>query len=280
MPTKSTLLTPTEINKLKVKYKKYLSTVNNPYIDAFYRLPECTISIYTSGKVVIQGADIDFMGTYTKPSFSPHAGSDEVGTGDYFGPVVVAACYVDDEHYTLIKDLGIQDSKAIDDAMIQKIAPKLMELLPYSVLIVQNAKYNQIQKANNLNAIKAKLHNQAYKHLIAKLKFTPELNVIDQFTPAANYFKYLNDEQDVFKPLRFETKAENKYLAVACASIIARDRFLAVWKQMEEQYSFTFPKGSGALVDQAAQRFVDQYGFEKLHEVAKLHFKNTQKMER
>ena len=104
--------------------------------------------------------------------------------------------------------------------------------------------------------------------------------MIDQFTPAANYFKYLNDEQDVFKPLRFETKAENKYLAVACASIIARDRFLAVWKQMEEQYSFTFPKGSGALVDQAAQHFVDHYGFERLHEVAKLHFKNTQKMER
>ena len=280
MPTKSTLLTPTEINKLKVKYKKYQASVNNPYIDAFYRLPECTISIYTSGKVVVQGADIDFMGFKPKPSFTPHAGSDEVGTGDYFGPVVVAACFVNDETYALIKDLGIQDSKAIDDAMIQKIAPKLMEVLPYSVLIVQNTKYNQIQRNHNLNAIKAKLHNQAYKHLLSKLGFTPALNVIDQFTPAPSYYKYLSDEVDVFKDLHFETKAENKYLAVACASIIARDRFLTVWKQMEEHYAFTFPKGSGALVDLAAQRFVDRFGFEKLHEVAKLHFKNTQKMER
>lgn len=280
MPTKSASLTPTEIQKLKVKYKKYRSNVNNPFIDAFYRLPECTISIYTTGKVVIQGADIEFMDTTKKPNFTPHAGSDEVGTGDYFGPVVVAACYVDDEHHALIKDLGIQDSKAIDDQMIQKIAPMLMERLPYSVLIVHNTKYNQIQQTNNLNAIKAKLHNQAYKHLIAKLKFTPTLNVIDQFTPADQYFKYLKEEQDTFKQLHFETKAENKYLAVACASIIARDRFLAVWKHMEEQYSFTFPKGAGALVDQAALRFVNQYGFEKLHEVAKLHFKNTQKMER
>ena len=279
MPTKSTFLTPTEINKLKVKYKKYLSTVNNPYIDAFYRLPECTISIYTSGKVVIQGADIDFMGTNTKPSFSPHAGSDEVGTGDYFGPVVVCACYVSKESYLKIKHLGIQDSKQLDDTTIRNIAPTLMEEVPYSVLIVDNAKYNHIHKQHNLNAIKALLHNQAYKHLEKKIKQLPELNVVDQFAPENLYYNYLKNEKEVIRKLHFETKAESKYLAVACASVIARYTFLQVFDNMEEIYGFTFPKGSGELVDQAIVQFVKRFGKDKLNEVAKLHFKNTQKSE-
>lgn len=252
---------------------------DNPTIDSIFELSDCKITLYKSKKAVFQGKDVSAYQEIYQTKFIEHSGSDEVGTGDYFGPVVVAACFINQDTYQKIKHLGIQDSKQLDDIVIRRIAPQLMEECPYSVLIVDNSKYNQIHKQYNLNAIKALLHNQAYKHLEKKIKQLPELNVVDQFTPENLYYNYLKNEKDVVKTLHFETKAESKYLAVACASVIARYTFLQVWDKMEENYHFTFPKGSGELVDQAIVRFVKEFGKDKLPQVAKLHFKNTQKSE-
>ena len=252
---------------------------DNPTIDSVFELSDCKITLYKSKKAVFQGKDVSAYQEIYQPKFIEHSGSDEVGTGDYFGPVVVAACYINHEVFQKIKHLGIQDSKQLDDTIIRKIAPQLMQECSYSVLIVDNTKYNQIHKQYNLNAIKALLHNQAYKHLEKKIIQLPKLNVVDQFTPENLYYNYLKNEKDVVKVLHFETKAESKYLAVACASVIARYTFLQVWDKMEENYHFTFPKGSGELVDQAIVRFVKEFGKDKLPNVAKLHFKNTQKSE-
>lgn len=252
---------------------------DNSTIDSIFELRDCKITLYKSKKAVFQGKDVSAYQEIYQSKFIEHSGSDEVGTGDYFGPVVVAACFINQETYQKIKQLGIQDSKQLDDTLIRKIAPQLMDACSYSVLIVDNTKYNQIHKQYNLNAIKALLHNQAYKHLEKKIKQLPELNVVDQFTPENLYYNYLKNEKDVIKTLHFETKAESKYLAVACASVIARYTFLQVWDKMEENYQFTFPKGSGELVDQAIVRFVKEFGKDKLINVAKLHFKNTQKSE-
>lgn len=252
---------------------------DNPTIDSIFELSDCKITLYKSKKAVFQGKDVSAYQELYQTKFVEQAGSDEVGTGDYFGPVVVAACYVNHDNYPKIKHLGIQDSKQITDELIRKIAPKLMEEVPYSVLIVDNVKYNQIHKQHNLNAIKALLHNQAYKHLQKKINQLPKLSVVDQFTPENYYYNYLRNEKEVIKNLHFETKAESKYIAVACASVIARYTFLQVWDKMEENYHFTFPKGSGELVDHAIVRFVQEFGKDKLPQVAKLHFKNTQKSE-
>lgn len=252
---------------------------DNPTIDSIFELSDCKITLYKSKKAVFQGKDVSAYQELYQTKFVEQAGSDEVGTGDYFGPVVVAACYVNHDNYPKIKHLGIQDSKQITDELIRKIAPKLMEEVPYSVLIVDNVKYNQIHKQHNLNAIKALLHNQAYKHLQKKINQLPKLSVVDQFTPENYYYNYLRNENEIIKNLHFETKAESKYIAVACASIIARYTFLQVWDKMEENYHFTFPKGSGELVDHAIVRFVQEFGKDKLPQVAKLHFKNTQKSE-
>lgn len=252
---------------------------DNPTIDSIFELSDCKITLYKSKKAVFQGKDVSAYQELYQTKFVEQAGSDEVGTGDYFGPVVVAACYVNHDNYPKIKHLGIQDSKQITDELIRKIAPKLMEEVPYSVLIVDNVKYNQIHKQHNLNAIKALLHNQAYKHLQKKINQLPKLSVVDQFTPENYYYNYLRNENEIIKNLHFETKAESKYIAVACASVIARYTFLQVWDKMEENYHFTFPKGSGELVDHAIVRFVQEFGKDKLPQVAKLHFKNTQKSE-
>ena len=248
----------------------------------------CVITCYTSGKTVFQGKDAnvyaaafmevrDEISTPTTTSHYPQAGSDEVGTGDYFGPVCVCASYVTKDDIDFLVKLGVRDSKQMSDADMLKIGPLLMERIPHSLLIVPPQKYNQVHESNNLNAIKAKLHNQAYINLAKKIEL-PSFKIIDQFTPETSYYRYLKNEPQVIRGIHFETKAEDKYLSVAVGSIISRYGFLKTWEEMEKKYNMTLPKGSGDKVDIVAQAFVERYGLERLGEIAKLHFKNTEKI--
>ena len=247
----------------------------------------CVITCYTSGKTVFQGKDAnvyaaafmevqDKIPNTTTTNQYPQAGSDEVGTGDYFGPVCVCASYVTKDDVDFLVKLGVRDSKQMSDADMLKIGPLLMERIPHSLLIVPPQKYNQVHESNNLNAIKAKLHNQAYINLAKKIEL-PSFKIIDQFTPETSYYRYLKNEPQIIRGIHFETKAEDKYLSVAVGSIISRYGFLKTWEEMEQKYNMTLPKGSGDKVDIVAQEFVERYGLERLGEIAKLHFKNTKK---
>ena len=248
----------------------------------------CVITCYTSGKTVFQGKDANvyaaaFMqgqdeipNTATTNQY-PQAGSDEVGTGDYFGPVCVCASYVTQDNVDFLIKLGVRDSKQMSDADMLKIGPLLMERIPHSLLIVPPQKYNRVHESNNLNAIKAKLHNQAYINLAKKIEL-PSFKIIDQFKPETSYYRYLKNEPQIIRDIHFETKAEDKYLSVAVGSIISRYGFLKTWEEMEKKYNMTLPKGSGDQVDIVAQAFVERYGLERLGEIAKLHFKNTEKI--
>ena len=248
----------------------------------------CVITCYTSGKTVFQGKDAnvyaaafmevqDEIPNTTTTNQYPQAGSDEVGTGDYFGPVCVCASYVTKDDVDFLVKLGVRDSKQMSDADMLKIGPLLMERIPHSLLIVPPQKYNQVHESNNLNAIKAKLHNQAYINLAKKIEL-PSFKIIDQFTPETSYYRYLKNEPQIIRGIHFETKAEDKYLSVAVGSIISRYGFLKTWEEMEKKYNMTLPKGSGDKVDIVAQAFVERYGLERLGEIAKLHFKNTEKI--
>mgnify|MGYP000601689089 FL=1 len=248
----------------------------------------CVITCYTSGKTVFQGKDANVYATAfmqgqdeipnaATTNQYPQAGSDEVGTGDYFGPVCVCASYVIHDDVDFLIKLGVRDSKQMSDADMLKIGPLLMERIPHSLLIVLPQKYNRVHESNNLNAIKAKLHNQAYINLAKKIEL-PSFKIIDQFTPETSYYRYLKNEPQIIRGIHFETKAEDKYLSVAVGSIISRYGFLKTWEEMEKKYNMTLPKGSGDKVDIVAQAFVERYGFERLGEIAKLHFKNTEKI--
>ncbi len=274
MKTKTNTLTSEQISLLKQTYHNYIVKKEIPYVQFQLKLSDCTITVYDSNKVVYQGDGADFYSQSN--SGITHAGSDEVGTGDYFGPVVVVAAIVESSQYDLLSSFQVQDSKGVTDEKILEIAPKLMKLCPYSLLICDNEKYNEIHKTANMNAIKAKLHNQAYVNLNKKVGL-PNLQVVDQFTPRDSYFRYLNGEKEIVDSVHLETKAENKYLAVAVASMIARYAFLKSLEKMEEKYNFTFTKGASDKVDQDAAAFIQQFGEEELYKVAKVHFKNTEK---
>ncbi len=281
--TFSLSLSDDQIAFLDKLYADEKRTTGFPYVKFKVDTDGCVITVYDSKKVVFAGKNAQehaalFMQEEVSPLF-PQAGSDEVGTGDYFGPVVVCACCVSAADYAVLKSFNITDSKAMNDVHVRQVAPKIMECVAYSVLVVQDAKYNEVHKTHNMNAIKAILHNAAYLHLKKKIKTLPKLTVVDQFAAEPLYYRYLANEPEQVKGLTFETKAESKYFAVACASVIARYHFLQTFDAMKIEYAMEFPKGASATVDAAARRFVETYGRERLGEAVKLHFKNTKNIE-
>lgn len=242
------------------------------------KMEDYSVTAYTSGKVVWQGRDLSWLMPQSESDTDyPQAGSDEVGTGDYFGPVVVASCIVEPDAVKTLTDLGITDSKQMSDAAIRKAAPVIEKLCPHSILVVMPDKYNQVHQAHNIVDMKCMLHNQAWLNLRSKGYKIPELAVVDQFVPEKSYYRYLAKTQ-AYKPLKFETRAESKYLAVAAASVLARARFLEVWGKMEAHWGMKLAKGAGAQVDADARKFVQKHSRKELVRVAKLHFKNTDRL--
>lgn len=266
-----------KIQQIKVTFKDFIKPNSNEYIDTFIQKDDLTISIYKSGKVVFQGNDAFFYASsYIETKKARQAGSDEVGTGDVFGPIVVCAAIIEEDDYPFIEQLHITDSKQLNDDYILKIGPQCIEKFKHSLLILDNEKYNRAHDKDNLNAIKAKLHNQAYINMLNKGYSIPKACYVDQFCEKDLYFKYLLNEKNVYRDLIFETKAESKYPAVAVGSVISRYAFLSYMTALEKQYGMKFQKGSSNLdeIDKNIKQFIEKHGKEKLKYVGKLHFKN------
>lgn len=205
-------------------------------------------------------------------------GSDEVGTGDYFGPIVVTAAYVAKENIPFLEELGVKDSKKLSDDKILEIVPNLISKIPYYSIVLSNEKYNMHRKEDiNMNKMKAILHNQALAHLINE-QSSIDYVVVDQFAKPYVYYNYLKDAGNVVRNITFMTKAEDKCLSVACASLISRFIFLKEFRKLEDKVDAFLPKGAGEKVDEVALRLVKKHGFEILNEIAKLNFKNTEKI--
>lgn len=288
MSTVSIACTKAQINDILQRYPMAEKRKTPAYALWQIKLSDCVITAYESGKVVFQGDGAEFHAASYQPKSSkslkknpqigyPQCGSDEVGTGDYFGPVCVCAAYVDENNAKWLTSLGIQDSKAMKDETILAIGAQLMERLPHSILILDNQTYNKVHEEHNMVAIKCKLHNQAFVHLKHKLNKLPKYIIVDQFVKGDSYYRYLKQEAEVIQSIHFETKAENKYLAVAAASVIARYAFLKRFDAMCQAYAFPFLKGASLKVDQCIVDFVQLHGKEALSKVAKLHFANTKK---
>jgi len=206
----------------------------------------------------------------------PTIGSDEIGTGDYFGPIVVVATYVGKEQMNLLYDLGVRDSKKLTDDKIIKIAPTLMKNIPYVSYILTNEEYNN--KPTNMNQIKAVLHNKVLCELLKKDKYVYDYIVVDQFCFPKAYFSYIKNASEKVTKLTFTTKAEDKCLSVAAASIIGRYIFIEEFKKLGDKLNIFLKKGAGPEVDRIGADIVKRFGQDKLHSIAKLNFKNTQKI--
>lgn len=284
----SITITNEDLAKMTYFYAGFETPINSPYVQNSYRIEGCTILIYKSKKVVFQGERAAEEAKIWKPISTnnflfndSHGGSDETGTGDFFGPIIVVACYVKKADMPFLLELGVGDSKLIDDSKIRKMAPILIKKLDYSQLYLDNERYNKLVLTQNfnMNKIKAYLHNQALLNLKKKVEEKIPYFVIDQFTPPDLYYRYLADTQPVETNIRFITKGESASVAVACASIIARYSFIKRIDLLSKKMDTTIPKGAGILVDTVARRIYQEKGPQVLEKIAKLNFKNYKRIQ-
>ena len=284
----SITLTPSEkeIQAFIKANQTRITSSNNPYIRYFLRLPQATVSIYTSGKVLLQGEGAEkyasFFGYQVVEEKGgqnfPLIGTDEVGNGSYFGGLAVVASFVTPDQHDFLRKLGVGDSKTLTDQKIRQISPILKKKIQHQALLLSPSKYNEvIGERYNAVSVKVALHNQAI-YLLLQKGVEPEKIVIDAFTSAKNYDKYLMQETNRFSnPISLEEKAEGKYLAVAVSSIIARDLFLENLENLGRELGYQLPSGAGTASDKVASQVLQAYGMQGLNFCAKLHFKNTEK---
>lgn len=298
MATSVLLLDEQTIQHLGEIYQEAIHQIP-PHAHYQLKLPSLSVTAYKSGKVVLQGTAVDkfiqkhdlIALTSTKKTnydtkglpegFSNWGviGSDEVGTGSYFGPLTVACAFVPENLIKELQQLGVKDSKNLTDAQIQEIVPKIKALIPYKLLTLWPEKYNEVQQTKNLNEIKALLHNQAIKLLYQQLNpETVQAVLIDEFCTPKNYYRYLQEQTTPLKSITyFKTKAESHHIAVAAASMIARDAFLTGLQTLSKEYGYKLLSGAHTDVDILASKILEYDGMEVLSKVAKLHFANTQK---
>jgi len=255
---------------------------------------EVNITLYQSGKILIQGKNVDkYVSKYLNISINPKQeeeketprstptlnhknscwiGTDESGKGDYFGPLVVAGVMVDKDNIKIFQELGVKDSKKINDTIIEKLAFKIKANSTFSVITINPNKYNQLySKFKNLNNLLAWGHARAIENILEK----KECNYVisDKFgnesliqNALLTHGKKVTLEQRV--------RAEDD-IAVAAASILARNEFVQRIKQLSQEYGIAFSKGASPKVKEQAREFINKHGRENLCNLAKMHFKTT-----
>ena len=202
-------------------------------------------------------------------------GSDESGNGDFFGGLAVCACFIDKNNYEQIINLGVKDSKALDDNKIFQIEKELKKIVDYKLIYVDPEQYNSLfHKFKNVNAIKTYLHNLVINELHKNHKSS--IAIIDQFTNNNSFKNHLNNtnSKNNYKYI-LETKSESKYLQVACASILARASFVRELKNINNDLNLELPLGS---VDKIILPILKNIKKNDLTKVCKTHFKTINKI--
>ena len=294
------------IKEQMIEHYKDMVTGKPPYSVFQVKQFDCVITLYESGKVMFQGIGADIEASFWAEQeritnnriiddeikekenkeddktyyYYDAMGSDEVGTGDFFGPIVVTATLVNKSTRKLLEDLKIMDSKKMTDDKIRRCAPIIMKKIPYVTFTLSNTKYNEwTKKGFNMNKIKAILHNKVLYELSNK-GIPYHKIIVDQFTSPKSYFTYLKQENITEKvtKITFLTKGESAHLAVAAASVISRFIFLEEMDTLSKQYNLTILKGASDKVDEIGKQIVSKYGKSELYKIAKVNFKNTDKI--
>lgn len=200
-------------------------------------------------------------------------GIDESGKGDYFGPLVIAAVFVDATTQGELRLMNVRDSKKISDGRILEMAPDIRTICPHSIIAIGPQRYNELYaKIRNLNRLLAWGHAKALETLLERVSCGRAIS--DQFGDTRLILNALQEKGRTIV-LEQRHKAESD-LAVAAASILARAEFLLRLKRLSDEIGTTLPKGASPAVELAGRMIVKKHGEERLESVAKLHFKTTQ----
>lgn len=202
-------------------------------------------------------------------------GIDESGKGDFFGPLVIAGCLADSSHLDFLARIGVRDSKTIAPAKLLDIDRQLRERLPFHLVVFMPDEYNRVyKKIRNLNILLASGHARAISGLLASEE--ADLAISDKFGKAHRLEDAL---AQIGCTLPLEQMVRGEVVPqVAAASIIARAEFVRLMGELSDSVGGKLPKGAGPPVDQAGRQLVREHGVEILGRVAKLHFKNYQRV--
>ena len=286
-----------------VKFKEHLVGQNWEFSELAYahwkaRFNKTSVSAYKSGKVCIQGKGTkELVQFYVEPEItgearfgnedvyfetdnaeqlSPHAGIDESGKGDFFGPLVVCCAYTDETSAKALFKLGVKDSKAIkSDKKMKSLDEQIRKILKgkFAIITLGNEAYNRFyEKSRNLNNMLGWGHARSLENLLEKVP-SCKMAISDQFTKAAAVRSALMEKGKKIKLIE-RTKAEDD-IAVAAASIIARAEFVRKMEALGKEYGLTLPKGASSKVIECGKELVKKFGSEVLSQVSKVHFKTT-----
>ena len=243
-------------------------------------------TFYKTGKILVQGKDIDYIvKKYLDENFKiqseklftqdeiapyPHIGIDESGKGDFFGPLVIAGCYLTEENACKLKNMGVVDSKKLDDKKILKLSEEIKTISVYNIVTVGNKKYNELySKFKNLNKLLAWGHSTVLENLLVKTN--AKIAISDKFADEKVIICALKEKGKSINLIQ-QTKAESD-TAVAAASILARAEFVKRILKLSFDYKTEFPKGAGNNVLIQGREFLKKYGIKELENVSKTHFK-------
>lgn len=210
-------------------------------------------------------------------------GTDEAGKGDYFGPLVGAAVFIDTDLASQLEKMGVKDSKELSDSRNRELATRINAICGKraQVVVVPPVRYNQLyeqfrQEGKNLNTLLAWVHTRALEDILTIYPQNQITVIIDKFADE-HYIKskLLEKSRKTDLNLVQLPKAEEN-IAVAAASILARAQFLIWLDRISQQFNLSLPKGaSDPKITQIARQIVQKYGADKLAEIAKLHFRTT-----
>jgi ribonuclease HIII len=280
-------LTPDQMLRLKKAVAEGYELLRPPYTECVAKADHLSVSLYTSGKLVIQGKRAaEFIEFVLQPlilqdvSLSPsfdrtwRIGVDEAGKGDFFGPLVVAGVCAGEERLDALIKLGVRDSKSMSDQLVRKIAAGIRKTVRYSLIRFPPPRYNTLYKEfSNLNHLLAWGHAKAIQTL-AEEDPSVELARIDQFAAPWVVEKALK-KQRVSIRLEQSVRGEADPV-VAAASILARDAFLEGLEACSREVGMPLPKGAGAPILEAGRSLIARESPEILKHCAKLHFKTLQ----
>lgn len=266
------------------------------HFGAEHRGEKVSLAAYESGKLVVQGkGTTDFVQFYLEPQLLGEArlgyehvlnpemleariGVDESGKGDFFGPLVVAGVYVNEAAAGQLMELGVKDSKQISsDKRIFEIAKELRQVdgLLASIVPIGPVAYNRLHaKLRNVNSILGWGHARVIENLLSRVDCKKAIS--DQFGNKRIVLKALMERGRKIELVQ-RHRAESD-LAVAAASILAREEFVSRLSRLSKEFGVNLPKGASEAVIAAGRELVRKHGAEKLGEVAKLHFRTSQQV--
>lgn len=246
-----------------------------------------TYTAYTSGKLVVQGKDISEAERFideqdmkiARTNMYPQMGSDEVGCGDYLGPIVVGICYIEDQRTAdYLLESGLADTKTLSERKILELDKKIRMVARVSTVVLTPEKYNKWARRNlNMVDIKCQLHRMAWSQMQKKVSL-PGLRVIDGFCTEERYKEAVHGQG--VQGIQFIPKADSNYVSVMCGAVVARAKFLKEITKLENKWNFILEKGASETANMSAVKFIQENGRDNLEQVAKLNFSNTKKVDK